>query len=1242
MGELTTDPHAVPPSSALKHAEALARLAYWEFHCDSRQGLASAGLLSRLGDPLTESGFSLDKLELRIHPQDIAAWQEWVGGLIRGELAPARAVHTAPAIRLCQLLGGWVWFRLKADLVVDPQSDNAGQGGRRLFVLFEDCAEQKALEAALRDSQMRYRSLYDLAPVAVIMTERTGIVTEWNLQASAIFGWSRHEVLGRSLMELLLPAEQRPAFAGRLMEALKREGRTPCLVQECQTESASLATCQWQSARLSSDSGAVYGLLTLIQDVTESHRSTLAVQRNELLYRTLVETSPDAILLIETDGRIQIANQQAVRLFAADTVFELYEQTADGLFSDPVWKDFVATTLREAENLAGFVDARELSVTRSDGQSLVLQIFFTGLGGTGPDSDGAGTVLFLRDISQARRAEGELLTYRSYLENLVHERTQTLELKNTQLEVEIRERQRAEQRQIATGRVLAQIIDGSPVPTFVIDAEHTVTHWNRASELILGISAADMVGTRDAWKAFYPAERPVMADLMVNFDHAGLEDRYGDRFRASPVVLGAYEADGYFPKIGRWLSFVASRLTDADGATIGAIETLQDITERKRAETALLEAKNSAESAAQAKGSFLANMSHEIRTPMNAVLGLARLLMKTAADDQQRDYIKRIIDAGGMLLGLLNDVLDLSKIEAGRMTVERVAFCLDEVLENANSMVLHRVREKGLELNLSVAPGVPSDLIGDPLRLSQILVNLLSNAVKFTERGFIAVFVRCERKSTENLTLFVDVQDTGIGLSPEQAGRLFAAFTQADDSTTRRYGGTGLGLAISKRLAEAMDGTLSLTSEAGQGSTFSFSVNLGFVDGPPASAASSLPADLLGARALVVDDQRIACTVLCALLADLGLTTEMALGGEQALAMLSQADPPYRLLFADWLMPGMDGVALLQNIRRDLPIDRQPISILVSAADRQEIMAATQHTRFDGMVHKPASKARVLRLLAGLYGSLPAHEPGGVQPIFAGGRVILADDVENNQLIAAESLGELGLQVDIASNGQQVLDLLATGKAYVAVLMDVQMPVMDGLEATRRLRADPHFARLPVIALTAHAGSEEQDRCQTAGMNDFLTKPFTPQALSRILVRWLPAAQRAASAAAVEVPPPVVATKAPSMPDLPGIDASIGLPYMNNKVAFYEKMLKAFPARFARNVESARVALAASDCELAERSVHTLKGAAGSIGAVRLQRAATLVDQALRGERAICELEIAELDAALQEVVDGIRNCYGE
>ena len=600
---------SLPASATLLRAVELGQLAYWQGAFDSSDGLASTGLMARLGEKAGDNALSLAQLSARLHDNDQPAWNIWLATCQTGSTRPLLTV------RLRHAQGAWRWFRLTADLAA-----HAAEHMPSLLIVFEERSEQRAVETALRDSQMRYRALYDLAPIAVIITERRSTITEWNLHAQSIFGWTRQEAVGRTLLELLLPEDLRTNFSTRLKVALADDEQTAGLLQECVTRTGLPVICQWQSVRMTSTVGLTHGLLTLIQDVTAA----------------------------------QIAQQ-------------------------------------------------------------------------------------------------ELTTYRDHLEQEVKERTQSLAQQTIELQSEYEERRQAQKESWLAGLLLAQIIDGLPVPVFVLDAEHRITHWNRACEVTVGVAATEMIGSTESWRPFYDAARPVIADLMLDHDNDAIKHYYGHLMTESKLVAGAYEAENYFPKMGRWLSFTASALTDDEGRNIGAVEILQDITDRKRAETALYEAKNIAETAAEAKGSFLANMSHEIRTPMNAILGLARILIKTATEGQQRDYLQRILDAGGLLLGLLNDVLDLSKIEAGRMSIENIAFCLDEVLDTASSMILSRVHEKHLELQVSIAPDVPFDLRGDPLRLSQILVNLLSNAVKFTEQGFISVHVRSERRHGNRL-----------------------------------------------------------------------------------------------------------------------------------------------------------------------------------------------------------------------------------------------------------------------------------------------------------------------------------------------------------------------------------------------------------------------------------------------------------------------------------------------------------
>jgi PAS domain S-box-containing protein len=777
---------------------------------------------------------------------------------------------------------------------------------------------------------------------------------------------------------------------------------------------------------------------------------------------------------------------------------------------------------------------------------------------------------------------------------------------------------------------LAQIIDSSPVPAFVIDADHVVTHWNRACEQIIGVPAGEIIGTRHHWRAFYPAQRPIMADLVITGEMSLLQQLYSNKYRKSQLIDGAFEAEDYFPAFDRWLFFTAAPLRDKQGQIIGAIETLQDISERKRAEIALSAAKQAAETAANAKTEFLANMSHEIRTPMNAVIGLAHLLLKTELTDKQRDFISRIHGAGQMLLGLVNDILDFSKIDAGRMQLEETEFALDGVLDNVTSVLLQRAQEKGLELQYVVDPDVPPNLNGDPLRLGQILINLIGNAIKFTARGSITVFVRRLPSDGSLAHLEFDVQDTGIGMSLIQQQNLFNAFSQADTSITRKFGGTGLGLTISKQLAQLMKGDIWVRSQPNVGSTFTFSVKLAL------GRDNAPPPNLMRRRALVVDDSPLARSILIALLEKQGYTALPAESGEQALAMLGDTRAArFEFVTIDLNMPGMDGLELADAIHNQ--ITPAPKLVMVTAADTATLVGEARLRCFDAVLNKPVTAAQIGKLLN--QAEAPAASAPSRPAPLAGLRVLLVEDMPTNQLIAGEILESFGITVDTADNGAQaVTRLLTENNRYDIVLMDIQMPEMDGLEATRRLRASGRLDTLPIIAMTAHAMDSERQRCLDIGMNDFVTKPIDPDGLRDILGRWRPTQAMPAQTNNKESAP---MSSADGLPDLPGIDKADGLRRMMNKPALYEKVLRDFHARFMAEPGAIHDAVQAGDYATAERRAHSTKGLAGTIGAQGLQNASKELELALRqGEPlpdGVFQRFESELNAVITSIAQGFR-----
>ena len=676
--------------------------------------------------------------------------------------------------------------------------------------------------------------------------------------------------------------------------------------------------------------------------------------------------------------------------------------------------------------------------------------------------------------------------------------------------------------------------------------------------------------------------------------------------------------------------------------------TLEEKVRERTGELAV--ARDQAVAANNGKSEFLSIMSHEIRTPMNAIVGFTQLALRTTLTDKQHGYLTRVQSASHILLGIINDILDFSKIEAGRLELEYVDFSLVDVLDNLSSFVSAPAEQKGLELHFSIAGDVPLFLVGDPLRLNQVLLNLTSNAVKFTERGDIVVSIAVAPayqkgdKLGKKIKLEFSVLDSGIGLHPEQSNKLFQPFTQADTSITRRYGGTGLGLAICKRLVTMMGGDIGVESTPGIGSRFTFTAQFDTQDRPSVREAPS-PAGLQSMKVLVVDDSAASREILQAYLQSFSLDVLLAKSGVEALALLERqpADHPVDLVLVDWKMPGLNGVATARRIKSDEKIPGAPTVILMTAHSREDVLREAQDVRIDGILTKPITSSQLYDVIVAKCGPVVPGD-GAARPYapqqpdlladIRGARLLLVEDQPMNQLIAQELLQREGFVVVIANNGSEAVQM-ARQQAFDAVLMDLQMPVMDGFEATRAIRAERGYEELPIIAMSAHVMAQEKDKCMQVGMNGHVGKPIDLDKLFALLVQWIKPKTRP------EIAPDAASPTADSLPDLlpaalPGIDIELGLSNVAGNKTLYRQLLLRFEQDFHAAHDRLAQFLRDNDTDAAGELAHALKGVAGNLGASELQACAGDLIGAIR-HNARVEQTCERWGQALGQVLASIR-----
>jgi len=869
------------------------------------------------------------------------------------------------------------------------------------------------------------------------------------------------------------------------------------------------------------------------------------------------------------------------------------------------------------------------------------------------------------------RTHRSLTKVRDNLEEKVGERTTELREKQEQLSV-------AEER----SRLL---LDSAGEGIFGVNSEGQCTFANPSALDMLGYTRAGIEGKNihnlihhtHADGSPYPAEGCPVSRAYT----------HGETETISDEML--WRKDG----IGFSAEYTATPMKK-DGKTVGAVVTFKDITEQKQMEKSLKmrileladarlaslnmmedleESRKEAEAATQAKSDFLANMSHEIRTPMNAVIGMAYLALQTELTRKQEDYMRKIQLSANSLLGIINDILDFSKIEAGKLEMESVDFSLEDVLDNVSTVAGIKVQEKELELLLNTGQDVPMALVGDSMRLGQVLINLCNNAVKFTDTGEIVISTKLVKQEKEQATLQFSVRDTGIGLTKEQIGKLFQAFSQADTSTTRKYGGTGLGLTISKKLVNMMGGEIWVESEPGKWSEFIFTATFGLGEKVPKRRLEPSP-DLRGMRVLVVDDNDSSREILQGLLESMSFDVSLTASGKEGIAELEKAakDNPYELVLMDWQMPEMDGIKTSKIIKTHSELSRIPKIIMVTSYGREELIKQAEKVGLDGFLIKPVSQSMLFDAIMQAFDKDVEKRPTAKKAEMKdeealkqirGARILLAEDNEINQQVAKEMLEQAGLVVEIANDGKEAVraildfgtgisELEETDKIpFDAILMDIQMPEMNGFEATKAIRewerttpADHKSAirnpesAIPIIAMTAHAMAGDREKSLEGGMNDHVTKPIDPDQLFSTLMKWIKPGERAVPEQLREKEPEKTGIEdETALPELPGISVESGLKRVGGNRKLYKKLLNQFHDGNVNAVDDIKNALSNDDIKTAARMAHTVKGVSGNLGADSLFHSAAALEDAIKqGDKTSLDALINDFSSHLDIVMGGI------
>ena len=1045
--------------------------------------------------------------------------------------------------------------------------------------LEEQAVEMEAQQAEIKDTEVWYRGIIEAAPIGILVVDKAGIVILCNTEAEHEFGYGKGDLIGECV-DNLVPREIKDRHPA-MREGFMKQGGTRQLKSGVQLSGRRKDGTEFPvEIALSMLPGIGMHdvcVCVSIRDVTDRKIAEEKLVASEKNLRVILDNSPIAVRVLDGETRHVIyTNDRMSKLLGVESGQILGADPSRFYVNPSVDYYPIAAQLESGTDV---ID-RTVQMLKPDGELFWAMCTFSHVMFYGKPA----LIGWIYDITERKQLEDRIL---------------------------------------GSERQIRYLLDSSPIAARMTNLDKkTVVYQNQACEVMFEISNEEAIG--QSVDRFYT--------LPHTLDEIALKMANGESALNLPIDVTT--------KSGRNISVLASYLMVTHENEPCVLAWFFDVTELKHA-------KELAEEATQMKSDFLANMSHEIRTPMNSIIGMSYLALKTNLTPKQRDFINKIEISGKHLLGIINDILDFSKIEAGKLAVEHIDFNLDDVFDNVNTQISDKAVAKGLELIFDINQNVPKSLNGDSLRLGQILINYASNAVKFTEKGEIVIGVSVVEETPTTVSLKFTVSDTGIGLTEEQKNKLFKSFQQADTSTSRKYGGTGLGLAICKQLATLMGGDTGVESELGKGSTFWFTAT--FSRSKSKQKVLMPSPDLRGLRVLVVDDNESARITMEVMLTSMSFKVSLAKNGAEAIRLIQNAEvtgSPYEIAFLDWRMPDMDGIQTAQAIRK-LALEKEPHLVMVTAYGREDVINRVREQGLEDILIKPVTASTLFDTAMHVIGAKVEEEV--VESVdysdleerigaISDASVLLVEDNALNQEVAVGLLAEANLNVEIAENGQEALDMLDK-RDYDVVLMDVQMPVMDGYTATREIRKQQRFEKLPILAMTANAMQQDYDACMASGMNDHIAKPIDPRDLFGKLLKWVQPKSGKKNNAGTKKPAASKTKVKVALPKIDGVDVELGLRRVLGKLPRYIKMLHSYVASQEHAPASIREALDVRDYETAERLAHTAKGVAGNIGATELQATAAVLERLIKekSDDKLIEPQLALFAGSLAKVVEHIK-----